>query len=293
MELKHYSLSQLLATFSNEHEIKVRLEQGEASVGVELYKEAGVQVRDLSYRLGALLKPVEAEIMSKRLYKLRLGQISSSKERNVYQSAIKDTKLTVEVWRPCVAFATDTPCVALDLTPKDPVAKAVELGGGYVAPSEEVPPSTEPAFVEVKCDVGQPKEDCKSYSLADIISPYEPQGAFKLRFDFSRVKVHGVERCGFICSPSMDCIAQDLILLKTSSSDELCDVFNEIENMQFVSGAAYGEDVSSFIATWSTTTVRVSVMNDLGQSELKAEPAQAPKPTLKETFISWLRKILS
>lgn len=293
MELKQYSLSQLLTAFSKEHEIKVRLEHGEASVGVELYKEVGVQVRDLSYRLGASLKPSEAETVSKRLYKLRLGQVSSSQDRNVYQSAIKDTRLTVEVLRPSVAFATDTPCVALDLTSKDPVAKAVELGGGHLSPSEEVPTSVEPAFVEVKSGVGQPKDCYRSYSLADIISPYKTQGAFKVRFDFSRVKEHGVERCGFICSPSMGCITQDLILLKTSSSDELCDVFNEIENMQFVSGVAYDEDVSSFIATRGTTTVRVSVMKDLGHCEAKPEPAQAPKPTMKEVAISWLRKIFS
>lgn len=277
MELKHYSLSQLLTTFSNEYEIKVRLEQGEASVGVELYKEAGVQVRDLSYRLGALLKPVEAEIMSKRLYKLRLGRISSSKERNVYQSAIKDTKLTVEVWRPCVEFAADTPCVALDLS-KKVEAPAVAINVGEPRPAAN----------------GDTEEDVKTYSLRDIILPL--QTAFSLRFDFSRVKEHsGLEKCGFICKPDMDHIAIDLNHLKTSVSPEMVRVFDEIENMKFILfSLTCADDTAAYIATKGDATIRVIVSKDAAPQEPKPAAAVGVEPkTIKETFISWLRKIIS
>lgn len=285
MELKHYTLSQLLTAYSRDHMIRVSVEHAGSldRYNIELDHEKSVQVREVGYRVGRLISPPSyAEIVAKRLYKMRFVEgVNITGQALTFEAAIRDTKITVIVQDPKIT-ATEpeiSPCVSLDLSKKEeaPVI-AISVAEPIASANED-----------------QPKEDLKSYSLEDIISPYGAgylQPSFELRVNFSRLEERvGVEKFGFTCSPNMERVIQDLVLLKTSASNEMTSVFNDIKGLKFVSVPTRVDEISSFIATKGATTIRVAVLK-VKESHAPEPVEQAPK-TMKETFISWLQKILS
>ncbi|ARK07827.1 hypothetical protein phiA829_007 [Aeromonas phage phiA8-29] len=287
MELNHYTLSQLLTAYAADSTIVVRVEPGYT---VEFVKQKGLQVKTVVAELGAVTPPSQHADVVKRLYKMRFkSQLSTSGVIYRFGASISDTEVLVTVMKGVAIQLTDTtsPCVSLDLSKKTeaPVV-AINVGEPRPAANED-----------------HDKDEVRSYTLNHIILPYEAmylQTTFSLKFDFSRVKAHaGVEKCGFICTPNMDRIISDLSYLKTSASPELCQVFDNIKNLNFIQGVAYDDDIAVYLATKDDTTIRVTVIKE---AELDEAHAQIPEPvkvvkdepkTMKEVAISWLRKIFS
>lgn len=306
MKLKHYTLAQLLATYAANNRIHVKVDNDGSpeKYAVDFNEETHVQVRDVGNKIAVQIRPPLSETVFKRLYKMRFEESRVPYlDRYEFHASVGGTNVTFIAFKG-KSEAAVSPCVSLDLSKKaEAPAVAINVGEPRPAANEEVIPSAEPAWVDVKSGVGQPKEDYKSYSLNHIILPYETmylQTTFSLKFDFSRVKAHaGVEKCGFICTPNMDRIISDLGYLKTSASPELCQVFDNIKNLKFIRGVAYDDDIAVYLATKDDTTIRVTVIKE---AELDEAHAQIPEPvkavkvepkTMKEVAISWLRKIFS
>lgn len=289
MELKHYTLSQLLTAYAADNTIVVRVEPGYT---VEFVKQKGLQVKTVVAVLGSVTPPSQHADVVKRLYKMRFKSLfSTSAHETMYrfEASISTTEVYVTVIKDEATQLVDnsSPCVTLDLS-KKAEAPAVVINVG-----EPLPAANE----------DHDKDEVRSYTLNHIILPYEAmylQTTFSLKFDFSRVKAHaGVEKCGFICTPNMDRIISDLSYLKTSASPELCQVFDNIKNLKFIQGVAHDDDIAVYLATKDDTTVRVTVIKE---AELDEAHAQIPEPvkavkvepkTMKEVAISWLRKIFS
>ena len=293
MELKHYTLSQLLTAYSRDHVISISVEHAGAPGPyiLELDHEKSVQVREIGWRVGSLMLPSEEEVVAKRLYKMRFVEGPVCKGQHLtFEASVRNTKVVVIVADPKITAAAESsasPCVSLDLS-KKAEAPVVAINVGEPRPA---------------ANEGDANDEVRSYTLNHIILPYEAmylQTTFSLKFDFSRVKAHaGVEECGFICTPNMDRIISDLSYLKTSASPELCQVFDNIKNLKFIQGVAYDDDIAVYLATKGDTTIRVTVIKG---AELDEAHAQIPEPvkavkdepkTMKEVAISWLRKIFS
>lgn len=289
MELNHYTLSQLLTTYAADNTIVVRVEPG---FTVEFVKQKGLQVKTVVSELGTVVPPSQHADVVKRLYKMRFKSLFSTSAQDTmyrFEASISNTEIYVTVIKDEASQLVDksSPCVSVDLS-KKPEAPAVAISVG----------EPRPAVNEEHAN-----DEVRSYTLNHIILPYAAmylQTTFSLKFDFSRVKVHaGVEKCGFICTPNMDRIISDLNCLKTSASPELCQVFDDVKNLKFIQGVAYDDDIAVYLATKDDTTVRVTVIKG---AELDEAHAQIPEPvkavkvepkTMKETIVSWLRKILS
>lgn len=289
MKLKHYTLAQLLATYTANNRIHVKVDNDGSpeKYAVDFNEETHVQVRDVGNKIAVQIRPPLSETVFKRLYKMRFEESRVPYlDRYEFHASVGGTNVTFIAFKG-KSEAAASPCVSLDLSKKaEAPAVAINVGEPRPAANED-----------------GANDEVRSYTLSHIILPYEAmylQTTFSLRFDFSRVKAHaGVEECGFICTPNMDRITSDLSYLKTSASPELCQVFDNIKNLKFIQGVAYGDDIAVYLATKGDTTIRVTVIKE---AELDEAHAQIPEPvkvvkaepkTMKETFVSWLRKILS
>lgn len=289
MKLKHYTLAQLLATYAANNRIHVKVDNDGSpeKYAVDFNEETHVQVRDVGNKIAVQIRPPLSETVFKRLYKMRFEESRVPYlDRYEFHASVGGTNVTFIAFKG-KSEAAASPCVSLDLSKKaEAPVVAINVGEPRPAANED-----------------GANDEVRSYTLNRIILPYETmylQTTFSLKFDFSRVKAHaGVEKCGFICTPNMDRIISDLGYLKTSASPELCQVFDNIKNLKFIRGVAYGDDIAVYLATEGDTTIRVTVIKE---AELDEAHAQIPEPvkavkvepkTMKEVAISWLRKIFS
>lgn len=307
MKLNHYTLSQLLTAYSRDHLIRISVEHAGApdQYNIELDHEKSVQVREVGYRLGELLSPSQEEVVAKRLYKMRFvdRDPTSTDQVSIFEASIRDTKVTVIVQDPKITNSVPetSPCVSLDLSKKVEELSDVDSPkpGFTTSPYMSLDVSTK---VDPQPAANEDLHDKPaSYRLERIVDQYSSPfvSTYNLRFDFSLVKDVGLEKCGFICVPDLGVIRELILEHKASASDELREVLSDIEQLVFVFDVV-GEP--TFIATKGRATVRViaeravrirpaALVKEI-TTDQKAEGSSAhrPEPSLKETFISWLRK---
>lgn len=318
MKLNHYTLSQLLTTYSRDHVIRVSVEHAGAPdrYNVELDHEKTIQVREVGWRIGRLLSPSEEEVVAKRLYKMRFVESAAHMgQKLIFEASVRDTKIVVIVMDPKISTAEpDAPCMSLDLSPKtthEPVQVVTlsDIKDKTMGTVHQVEPQTAANEDSLNVD--------RAYELERIVDQYSSRFVYEceLKFEFSRVKPEGLEECKFVCSPRMEVIAGDISFLRTSASHELCEVFDALWEMKFIPMDTFGKGVAAFIATKGDTTVRVTAQKvdritpvelsemltqdpavevvEIGRPEVSSDAPVNHSPTMKETFISWLRKILS
>lgn len=317
MKLSHYTLSQLLTAYSRDHVIRVSVEHAGAPdrYNIELDHEKMIQVREVGCRIGSLMLPSEEEVVAKRLYKMRFTEGSVCMGQNLtFEASVRDTKVVVIVMDPKIGTAEPTaPCVSLDLSSKT-VHEPVQV---VTLPDLKDEPMETVHQVEPQAAANEDSLNVdRAYELERIVDQYSSRFVYEceLKFEFSRVKPEGLEECKFVCSPRMEVIAGDISFLRASASHELCEVFDALWEMKFIPMDTFGKGVAAFIATKGDTTIRVTAqkVDRITSVELSEMPKQdpavkdvgvgsqgtsgastIPSPTMKETFISWLRKILS
>ena len=180
MELKHYTLSQLIVTHARPSK-KIILEVKHDGCGIaEVVIEEGMTVAQAAYKLSYMIPPSQEESVGQRLYKMRFKDVSAffsvgGEPSYVFDAIIggrsmRQTRARVRVFDEAVQVSNVTaeePCMGLDLSsPKDPVQEITPCVGvdlGVSAEPERITPVeladliTQDPAIEV-VEVGQPRE---------------------------------------------------------------------------------------------------------------------------------------
>lgn len=165
MELKHYTLSQIIAAYARPSN-KVMLVVKHDGCGVaETEIKEGMTVSQAGHGLTYMIPPSQEEIVTQRLYKMRFRDVraffttddgpSYVFEATIGGRSVRQTRARVHVFE--TPIATEEPCVSLDLsaptepervTPEelaeviqDPAVKVIEVGQPREAANDPVKPA--------------------------------------------------------------------------------------------------------------------------------------------------------
>lgn len=169
MELKHYTLSQIIAAYARPSN-KVMLVVKHDGCGVaETEIKEGMTVSQAGHGLTYMIPPSQEEIVTQRLYKMRFKDVrglykirdgsSYVFEATIGGRSVRQTRARVHVFDVAkqTPIATEEPCVSLDLsaptepervTPEelaeviqDPAVKVIEVGQPREAANDPVKPA--------------------------------------------------------------------------------------------------------------------------------------------------------